>query len=130
VFRRVDRWGGVDAHRLHPDAVRRILRRRAAAAGIEGTALEPVTPHGLRAGFVTQAYIAGARDEAIMGHTRHRDLKTMRRYVRRARLLEDSPARKLGLWRDGEGRDALPAPGLAGRPTRRQLFEGLRQAGE
>ena len=46
--------------------------------------LEPVTAHGLRAGFVTQAYKAGLRDEEIMGHTRHRDLKTMRRYVRRA----------------------------------------------
>jgi integrase len=97
VFRRVDRWGGVDAHRLHPDAVRQILRRRAAAAGIEGTAAEPVSPHGLRAGFVTQAYRAGARDEEIMGHTRHRDLKTMRGYVRRARLMQDSPAKKLGL---------------------------------
>ena len=32
-----------------------------------------------------------------MGHTRHRDLKTMRRYVRRARLLQDSPAKQLGL---------------------------------
>jgi integrase len=68
-----------------------------AAAGIEGTALEPVTAHGLRAGFVTQAYKVGLRDEEIMGHTRHCDLKTMRRYVRRARLLQDSPAKQLGL---------------------------------
>jgi integrase len=97
VFRAVNRWGGIETQRLHPDAVRRILLRRAAAAGIEGTALEPVTAHGLRAGFVTQAYKAGLRDEEIMGHTRHRDLKTMRRYVRRARLLQDSPVKRLGL---------------------------------
>jgi hypothetical protein len=32
-----------------------------------------------------------------MDHTRHRDLKSMRRYIRRARLLEDSPVKKLGL---------------------------------
>jgi integrase len=51
--------------------------------GIWGTALEPVTPHGLRAGFVTQSNLAGARDEEIMQHTRHRHLATMRRYVRR-----------------------------------------------
>ena len=63
----------------------------------KGTALEPVTPHGLRAGFVTQSTLAGARDEEIMEHTRHKHLATMRRYVRRARLLDDSPARKLGL---------------------------------
>lgn len=97
VFRRVDRWGGVERHRLHPSSVRQILLRRAAGAGLEGTALEPISPHGLRVGFVTQAYQAGLRDEEIMGHTRHRDLKTMRRYVRRARLMQDSPATKLGL---------------------------------
>ena len=97
MFRKVDRWGGVEAARLHPDAVRQILRRRGAQAGIEGSALEPVTPHGLRAGFVTQAYRRGARDEEIMAHTRHKDLKTMRRYVRRARLMDDSPSRLLGL---------------------------------
>ena len=38
-----------------------------------------------------------AADEAIMAHTRHRDHKTMRRYVRRARLLTESPAKQLGL---------------------------------
>ena len=69
VFRAVDRWGGIETRRLHPDAVRRILLRRTAAAGLEGTALEPITAHGLRAGFVTQAYKAGLRDEDIMGHT-------------------------------------------------------------
>ena len=71
--------------------------RRAAHAGISGTAREPISLHGLRAGCITQAYQAGLRDEDIMAHTRHRALATMRRYVRRARLLDDSPARKLGL---------------------------------
>ena len=94
----VTRWGTVEAGRaLSGEGVRLILARRAAQAGITGTEREPVSPHGLRAGFVTQAYRAGLRDEAIMDHTRHRDLATMRRYVRRARLTDDSPARKLGL---------------------------------
>jgi len=93
VFRKVDRWGGIETRALHPDAIRQILRRRAAEAGLD----TPVSPHGLRAGFVTEAYRAGLRDEEIMGHTRHRDLASMRRYVRRARLLDDSPARRLGL---------------------------------
>lgn len=98
VFRAVDRWGGIErGRRLHPDAVRTILLRRAAAAGLEGTAREPIAPHGLRAGFVTAAYAAGVRDEEIMAHTRHRDLRTMRGYVRRARLMADSPAKRLGL---------------------------------
>ena len=46
---------------------------------------------------MTQATRAGLADEVIMAHTRHRDAKTVRRYVRRARLLDDSPARELGL---------------------------------
>ena len=44
-----------------------------------------------------EAYQAGARDEQIMAHTRHRDLKTMRGYVRRAKLLTESPVKLLGL---------------------------------
>jgi integrase len=77
--------------------VRQILGRRAAAAGIKGTLMEPVTPHGMRAGFVTTAYKNGVPDEEIMGHTRHRSLTTMRSYVRRAKLGSQSPAGKLGL---------------------------------
>ena len=60
-------------------------------------ALERLSAHGLRAGFVTEAYQAGARDEQIMAHTRHRDLRTMRGYVRRAKLLTESPVKLLGL---------------------------------
>ncbi|MCB4825381.1 site-specific integrase [Roseicella aerolata] len=97
VFRKVDRWGTVESRALTPEAVGHILKRRAAAAGLTVGALERLSAHGLRAGFVTEAYQAGARDEQIMAHTRHRDLKTMRGYVRRAKLLTESPVRLLGL---------------------------------
>jgi integrase len=97
VFRRVTQWNTVGANRLHPDAVRQILLKRAAAAGVQGTLLEPVTPHGMRAGFVTTAYRNGVSDEEIMGHTRHRSLTTMRSYVRRAKLGGSSPSGKLDL---------------------------------
>jgi integrase len=97
IFRKVDRWGAVHTGRLDPDAVRQILKKRAAQAGISGTIWEPVTPHGMRAGFVTTAYKNGVPDEEIMGHTRHRSLTTMRLYVRRAKLDTKSPASKLGL---------------------------------
>lgn len=97
VFRKVTVWGTVEPSGLHPDAVRKILRKRATAAGLTVTGLERLSPHGLRAGFVTEAYRAGVRDEEIMAHTRHKDLKTMRSYVRRAKLVSDSPAKKLGL---------------------------------
>jgi integrase len=82
---------------LHPDAVRKILAKRAALAGLKIPSGERLSPHGLRAGFITQAYVNGARDEQIMDHTRQKDLRTMRGYVRRAKLVSDSPARLLGL---------------------------------
>ena len=97
VFRKVNRGGGVETARLSPDAVRQILLKRAARAGLKGTLAEPVSPHGLRAGFVTAAYRNGVPDEEIMGHTRHRSLTTMRSYVRRAKLGTTSPAAKVGL---------------------------------
>ncbi|RAI54549.1 tyrosine-type recombinase/integrase [Roseicella frigidaeris] len=97
VFRKVSRWGEVEPAGLHPDAVRQILLRRAAQAGLTVSGQERLSPHGLRAGFITEAYRQGARDEDIMDHTRHRDLRTMRGYVRRARLLTESPVTKLGL---------------------------------
>jgi integrase len=97
LFRKVNRGGVVETARLSTDAVRQILLRRAAAAGVKGTLAEPVSPHGLRAGFVTTAYRNGVPDEEIMGHTRHRSLTTMRGYVRRAKLSNASPAGKVGL---------------------------------
>jgi integrase len=97
LFRQVNRGGAVETSRLSPDAVRQLLLKRAAKAGLRGTLAEPVSPHGLRAGFVTTAYRNGVPDEEIMGHTRHRSLTTMRSYVRRAKLSQASPAGKLGL---------------------------------
>jgi len=97
IFKKVNKSGRVEARRLSEDAVRQILLRRAAQAGLRGSLAEPVSPHGLRAGFITTAYRNGVSDEEIMGHTRHRSLATMRSYVRRAKLSRSSPAGKLGL---------------------------------
>jgi len=97
VFRKVNKGGRAEPRRLSEDAVRQILLRRAAQAGVKGSLAEPVSPHGLRAGFVTTAYSNGVPDEEIMGYTRHRSLTTMRSYVRRAKLSQTSPAGKLGL---------------------------------
>jgi hypothetical protein len=46
---------------------------------------------------VTEAYDKGVRDEDIVRHTRHRDLRTMRGYVQRAGLVGESPAGQLDL---------------------------------
>jgi integrase len=87
---------GVNCRRF-PAPDLNLRSRRDAKAGLKGTLAEPVSPHGLRAGFVTIAYRNGVPDEEIMGHTRHRSLTTMRSYVRRAKLSQASPAGKLGL---------------------------------
>jgi integrase len=97
VFRAIDARGVIDRRALHPDSVRQILTRRAGLAALVLPSGERLSPHGLRAGFITQAYINGARDEQIMDHTRQKDLRTMRGYVRRAKLVTDSPAKLLGL---------------------------------
>ena len=97
LFRKVNKAGRVETRRLSADAVRQILLRRAAQAGVKGSLAEPVSPHGLRAGFVTTAYGNGVPDEEIMEHTRHRSLTVMRSYVRRAKLGQKSPSGKLGL---------------------------------
>ena len=74
-----------------------IVLKRAGLAGVKGTLLEPISPHGLRAGFVTAAYRNNVPDEEIMGHSRHRSLTVMRSYVRRSKLSHASPAGKVGL---------------------------------
>lgn len=97
VFRGIDRWGVISDQALHPDGVRRIVLRAAERAGIKVAVHETLSPHGLRAGFVTEAHRAGARDEDIAGHTRHKSLASMRGYIRRSGKLSDNPAGKLGL---------------------------------
>jgi len=92
LFRRVSAAGGIGDTALHPDAVRRILAHRVGMAGLAVDGFERLNAHALRVGFITAAYDKGVRDEDIMRHTRHRDLRTMRGYVQRAGLLTESPA--------------------------------------
>jgi integrase len=97
LFRKISTGDGIGEAALHPDAVRRILAHRVAMAGISVTGFERLSAHALRVGFITEAYDKGVRDEDIMRHTRHRDLRTMRGYVQRAGLVSDSPAGRLDL---------------------------------
>ena len=68
-----------------------------AMAGIVVENFDRLSAHALRTGFISEAYDTGVRDEDIMRHTRHRDVRTMRGYVQRAGLLSESPAGLLGL---------------------------------
>ena len=97
LFRRISSGGSIGGAALHPDAVRRILAHRARMAGMTPDGFDRLSAHALRVGFITEAYAKGVRDEDIMRHTRHRDLRTMRGYVRRAGLVTESPAGMLDL---------------------------------
>jgi len=93
VFRSVNRWGKL-GRRLSPYDVVRIVKRRAEAAGLDARML---AGHSLRAGFATQAALAGLDPIAIAEVTGHRNLNTLRRYIRAAgRVQADAISRVMG----------------------------------
>lgn len=96
VFRGITRHATIE-ERLTPGAVRLILLKRAASAKLSVHDSERLSPHGLRAGFITEAYLAGALDEQVGAHVRHDDLRSTRGYRRRARITGENPARLLDL---------------------------------
>jgi integrase len=94
VFRGVDRHGNVGSKGLHKDSIGMIVKRAAAAAGLDPA---PYAGHSLRAGLATQAYLNGANEFSIMRQTGHRSVEMVRRYIRDIELFRDNPAAKLGL---------------------------------
>ena len=93
IFRSVNRWGKL-GRRLSPYDVARIVKRRAEAAGLDADML---AGHSLRAGFATQAALAGLDPIAIAEVTGHRNLNTLRKYIRAAgRLQADAISRVMG----------------------------------
>ena len=96
VFRSVAA-SGRPGNRLSSDGMRYILLQRAARAKLTVHESERLSPHGLRAGFITEAYSAGAVDEQVQAHVRHADLRSTRGYRRRAKITTDNPARLLKL---------------------------------
>lgn len=81
VFRRVNRWGGVGRRRLHAQGVADIVKRAAVRAGLDP---REYAGHSLRSGFITAALVAGQQSLDVAQQTGHRNLDTLRRYVRDA----------------------------------------------
>lgn len=80
VFRRVTRSGRVIGDRpLTPNAVRSILQRRAAAAGIEGR----ISGHSLRVGSAQSLVRRGASTAELQQAGRWKDPRTATRYAAR-----------------------------------------------
>jgi hypothetical protein len=60
VFRKVARGGHVQADRLTGAGVWQIVKKRTAAAGLKApSSREYLSPHSLRAGFVTSTFALG-----------------------------------------------------------------------
>ena len=73
-FRKGDR---PQARPLHPNQVERIVKHRAYAVGIA------ISPHGMRASFITLAFEGGADLALVQDGARHKDPRTTRRYQKR-----------------------------------------------
>ena len=81
VFRRVRRNQKVGQEALSGDGFYKLLKKLCTEAGIES---EKISPHSLRAGFITTAYLAGKdhiKTKQISGHRHH---ETYERYIRDA----------------------------------------------
>jgi integrase len=88
---------GRKERRLQANGFWRILKSRAALAGIAVPDGERLSPHGLRAGFITEAYLHGALDEQVMHHARQKTIATTRGYRQRAKVVLASPTKLLDL---------------------------------
>jgi site-specific recombinase XerD len=93
AFRAIDRHGHMRTTRLSDRAVANMVKRRAAAAGLDGL----FAGHSMRSGFATEAYAKGTAELAIMRHGRWKSNAVMRGYVEEGGIWNDNAAARLGL---------------------------------
>jgi len=87
VFRGVSRYGRVAVRALSGEAVALIVKKRAAAAGLDQ---RRYAGHSLRAGFATSAAAAGLASWKIRKQTGHASDAMLERYIREGDLLKDT----------------------------------------
>lgn len=92
LFRRLYRGGRVAPHGLSGDQVARIVKRRAAMAGLDGD----WAAHSLRSGFVTEARRQGVPLGEVMAMTEHRSVSTVMGYFQAGALLDSRASKLLG----------------------------------
>jgi integrase len=94
LFPAVSRHGGIGDRAMTGRAVADLVKRYAQRAGLDPAVY---SGHSLRAGFATQAALAGASDREIMRQGRWVNPTTVHRYIRTADPLDDNAVTKLGL---------------------------------
>ena len=94
LLRSVNRHEQLQQARLSDKTVALVVKRMAAAAGLDATLY---AGHSLRAGLATAAAIAGTSERAIMKQTRHRSERMVRKYIRDGELFRNNAAATVGL---------------------------------
>jgi site-specific recombinase XerD len=93
AFLSITKGGKISENRLPDRSVANIVKRRAAAAGLDGD----FAAHSLRAGFATEAFSNTVQELLVMRHGRWKSSSSMRGYIREGSLWGDNAAAKLGL---------------------------------
>ena len=94
LFRPIDRHGTVGQAALRSHGVVRTVKRAAELIGLDATDL---SGYSLRAGLVTTAAQAGVSERVILAQTGHKDVRTVRRYIREGSLFRENAAGMVGL---------------------------------
>jgi integrase len=94
IFRHVNRHGHLQPGRLSSYAVALVVKRTAAAAGLDPA---KYAGHSLRSALATSAAIGGTSERSIMAQTGHRSVNMVRRYIRDGNLFRENAAGKVGL---------------------------------
>ena len=94
LFRYVNRHGKLQAGRLGDRTVALVVKRHAAAAGLDAA---KYSGHSLRAGLATQAALNDVPERIIQKQTRHKSSDMLRRYIRDASLFRENASARVGL---------------------------------
>ena len=97
LFPRVHATGGIGPDPMTGHAINRMVRRRAGQAGFGPAQVQLLGGHSLRAGFVTEAFRAGADAHAIMRQTGHRSPGMLEVYAREHAPLVGNAVTQLGM---------------------------------
>ncbi|AVP97260.1 integrase [Ahniella affigens] len=104
LFRRLQRGGHIGKRGITGDEVARIVKRRAALAGLSGD----WAAHSLRSGFVTEAGRQGVPLGEVMAMTEHRSVATVIGYFQAGSLLSSRSATLLGTSPNAEAQQTPP----------------------
>lgn len=97
LFPSVHATGAISVKPMTGHAVNEMIKRRAGQAGFSPADTQRLGGHSLRAGFVTEAFRAGADAHAIMRQTGHRGAGMLEVYAREHAPLVGNAVTRIGL---------------------------------